>query len=256
VQFLPVPLFALTLAVLALPTPAQRGRGRSEAIVQRVGCFFVDGKLEAAQGDASDPFQGIAALREAATAHYPAVLYLFDPKADTRKHEQYEVTTFGNDELGVALRCFRCVRLDVTSEPSLSKLVARAPLFVAFDPTGKQAGELSQAGYKNGVPAVVKLLEKAAAGHVKPSLAQFVTGYRDLVRELEVAEGRKKTLDDRQSRLEEKDTAKRAEMEKERKQLEADVKALDTKETEMLRLAKVPPRVTTAIRLGERKGGR
>jgi hypothetical protein len=244
--------------LLVAPAMAQRGRGRPEAILERVGCWFVDAKVESgADATAGNPFAGIKQVQEAAAAHQPAVLYLFDPKSDERKFKQYEQITFNNDELGVALRCFRCVRLDVTKETEfVTKYGAQVPLFVAFDDEGKKAGEVVQTGYKAGVNAVVQLLEKAA-NHMKPSLSTFVQGYHDVVRDLEMLDGKRKLLADKKSNLSAKDTAKRAEIDKESKALDAEEKDLLAKEKTLLEQAKVQPHDPAAKRVGERdRGGR
>jgi len=253
---------AVTLSLLVAPALAQGGggggRGRSEAITNRVGCFFVEGKVDAkadgAAGDAADPLQAVAAVREAAAAHLPALVYLFETKSDNRKREQYEQTMFGSDELGISLRPFRCIRLDVTSEPRFAKYLARTPVLAAYDHDGKPQGEVSQVGYKAAMNSVSVLLGKAAAGHVKPSLQTFVESYRGLVRDLEVNEARKKTARDRMGNLGEKDTVRRAALEKDLKQLDLDQKQLEAREAELLKQAQVPPRPKEAVRLGERRG--
>ena len=253
----------LPFALLVLSAAAQGGggggggRGRSEAITNRVACFFVAGKVEAKgeakAGDSADPLVAVAAVQEAIAAHIPVFIYLYDTK-DNRKRESYEQIMFGGDEMGISLRPFRCVRIDVSDEPALQKYQSRVPVFAAYDRDGHPEGEVSQVGYKAAMNAVSVLLGKAAAGQVKPSLQTFVEGYRAVVRELEVNEARKKTARDRMSNLGEKDAARRAALEKDLKQLDADLKALEAREAELLKQAQVPPRPKDATRLGERKG--
>lgn len=255
-----VPFLVSALVLLAPPLLAQRGgaRERPEAILERLGCWFVDAKVEAgADAVAGNPFAGIKTLQEAATAHQPAVLYLFDPKSDERKWKQYEQTTFNNDELGLSLRCFRCVRLDVTTQTEfMAKFGAKVPIWFAFDETGKQVGELAQTGNKMAINPLVQLLGKASAGHVKPSLEAFVDKYRDVVRDLENLDGKRKNLAARQKNVDAKDTARRADLEKEAKAVDAEEKDLLAKEKTLLEQARVQQRDPGAKRLGARDRGR
>jgi hypothetical protein len=261
----PGAIVALLLATLALAdaAPAQRGgggRGRPEAIKNRVGSFFVTGKVGNGDGDAATPFSGVDRIRQAAAEKIPAVLYLYDPQDDPRKHEQFERTVFNNDELGVSLRPFRCVRVDVTNWPEgRTKYGKQLPLFVSFDQGGKVAGEAAMPGYKAAVSPILAVLGKAAAGFVKPNLAAFVDNYKEVVQDLERVENKKKALQDRKSRLSRKDKddpAKAAELQKEEKEIAADEQRLLAKEKEILDLAKVHARDANAQQLGERQDGR
>ena len=252
---LPLPLL-LALATLAEPLAAQRGRGRPEAIVERVGCFFTDVPFTApADADAEHPFANMAAVQDAKAKEQPALLYLFDPGSEERKLQQYEQTMFNNDELGISLRCFRCLRLDVTKQPELAKYAARAPVHVVFAADGKLVGEVAHTGNKAQVNTLVKLLEKAAAGHVKPSLPVFVKSYRDVVRDLEQVEGKRRALQERRNKLETKDAAKRTEMDKDLLELKEEEKPLLEREKQLLEQAKALPRDPEAKRLGERRWG-
>jgi hypothetical protein len=255
-----VPFLVPILLLLAAPAMAQRGgpgRGRPDAILERVGCWFVDAKVETgADAVAGNPFAGVKQVQEAAAAHLPAVLFLYDPKTEERKYKQYEQTMFNSDELGTALRCFRCVRLDVTTQTEfVTRFGAQVPLFVAFDEDGKKVGEVVQTGNKSAVNPVVQLLEKAVSGRVKPSLSAFVQSYRDVVHDLEMLDSKRKTLADRKSNVSTKDTAKRADIDKEGKALDTEEKDLLAKEKTLLEQAKVVARDPAAKRVGERDRG-
>src|SRR5262249_27776612 len=153
---------------------------------------------------------------------------------------------FNNDELGIALRAFQCGRLDLSADTALrAKYGAKAPLFVAFDPEGKPQGELLLAGYKANAAQLVQLLEKTAGAVVKPSLQAFVKDYRDVVHDLELIDGRRKVLQDRQGHIDGKspDAArKRAELDKERKDLDAEQQKIEAREQQLLTSAKLPAR--------------
>lgn len=254
----PLPLaLLLVAATLAEPLAAQRGRGRPEAIVERVGCFFTDVQFTAAaDADAEHPFANMAAVQEAKGKEQPVLLYLFDPGSEERKLQQYEQTMFNNDELGISLRCFRCLRLDVTKHPELAKYAARAPVHVVFAADGKLVGEVAHTGNKAQVSTLVKLLERAASGHVKPPLPVFVKAYRDVVRDLEQMEGKRRALQERRNKLETKDAAKRAEIDKEMLELKEAERPVLEREKQLLEQAKALPRDPEAKRLGQRRWDR
>lgn len=240
---------------------AQRGgRGRSEAIKSRVGSYFVTATLPTVEGEKSDPLAAVAMVREAAAAHQLAVLYLYDPK-DERKHEQFEKTVFNNDEVGVALRCFRCGRIDVSADAQArARYGKQAPLFVVFGSDGKPVGEVPMTGYKAVVNPLVAMLARAAT-EVKPSLAEFVSRCRGVVNQLEQLEGKRKLLQERRARLDakgkgqEQDAGKRAELDQDGKALDAEEQKTLADEKELLEQAKVPPRDPSAQRLAD-QGGR
>lgn len=244
---------ALAALSLAASLPAQRGggRGRPEAIQERVGCFFADATATAPQ-EGAEVWTGIAGLQAAAEKKEMVLVYLCDAEP---KREQYEQTLFNFDEVGVALRCFRCLKVDLGAWPEgAARYGQKAPVFLAFGPDGKLAGELSQAGYKAAVNPVIKLLEKAAQGHLKPALPAFVKGYRDVVQGLEQVERDRKTLQDRLGKLDDKDAAKKADLEKDLKQLDQEEQKLLDQEKGLLEKAKVQARDPAAKRIGQRPG--
>jgi hypothetical protein len=264
-QETPVPQTASALALAALAfviadtAAAQRGgRRRSEAIQQRVGSWFVDVELPAGEPAAGqDPLAAVALVQDARQSNQLTVLYLFDPTANPEKQRMFEQTVFGNDEVGVSLRCFRCGRMDVTKWPAgkdREQAQKRAPVFVVFDEHGKQAGELAMTGYKAAINPLVQLLGKAASGHVKPTLAAFVEQYRDLVRDLEQIEQKRRAIDEAILRLTSKDDKKRADLEQELKALAAEEQKLFEAEKGLVEKAKVVPRDENGVRMGERGG--
>jgi hypothetical protein len=208
-----------------------------------------------------DPFAEVALVKDAVQSNQLSVLYLYDPKANPEKQRMFEQTVFGNDEVGVSLRCFRCARMDMTKWPDgkeKERMLERAPVFVAFDEHGKRAGEVAMTGYKATVNPLVELLGKAASGHVKPTLADFVDRYRDLVRGLEQNEQKKRAVDDAILKLTAKDEKKRGDLEKELKALGDEEQKLLAAEKELVEKARVVPRDENGVRLGERggRGGR
>jgi hypothetical protein len=247
------------LLALAADLPAQRGGGkrRPEAVLERVSCYLVDGKLPAgtAANAGEDRVAAVGAVADARTRHELALVYLFDSKVDAEKRAAFEKTMFGNEELGIALRCFQTAHVDIAGDDDAqAKYGRRLPLFLAFDENGKQAGEASLAGYKATVAPVMGILEKAAGGHVKPTLAIFVKDYRDVVHDLEALDGKRKVLKDRKDKA--ADAAKKAEIEKELQASDAEEKQALANEKQLLEHARVPARDAAAKRFEIDRGGR
>jgi len=243
---------AATLCLLT-GVVAQRGRGRSEAILERVSCYLSTAKLPAAvQGQ--DRLLNIPLVADAKSKKELALLYLYDSSADAPKRETFETVMFTNEEVGVATRCFHFARVDLAGETELlAKYGHRLPVFVAFDAAGKLSADVAFTGYRAAVGPLITLLEKASAGHVKPAIATFTSEYRSLVHDFEVLEGKRKAVQDRMART--PDDKKRVPLQKELDETDAEQKKLEAKEKVLLENAKVPVRAPGAKRF-EVKGGR
>lgn len=250
----------LAVAVGAVDLAAQRG-GPSEEIRSRQGAWFVDVKLPK-----PDTVGGKIAL-EATTLVEAAVkdrnlafLYIWDPEQLPAKHAQFEQVIFGHAEINTALRCFLCGRVNLAENPHAKDEFGRkTPLFIAFNDEGKQVGEVSIANYRAKASPIVGLLEKAHAGHGKMSLESFVTGYRKFLRDYQIYEGRKKVLEQKRARLQEKSpvpAGKLKDVEKEQAELDVDLEKMLVAEKQMLEAAKVPTRDPKAVQLPERNRGR
>jgi len=247
--------------LLALPASAQggggggRGRQRPEEILNRVGAFFTDTNGPTADGDKVADLATTEMVRAAVAAEQLCVLYLHNSADEKDTREQFERMLFAGDELGIELRCFHCGRIDLSKEPALkTKYGDQAPLFIAFDKTGKPGEIVSMNGYKVAANALSKQLEKAAQGVIKPPLATFAKEYGGLVRDLENLLGRKKISRDRYAKAG-SDKAKRAEADKDLKEIEAEEAKVLEKEKEMLGKMRLPERGEKAQRLGGGRGG-
>lgn len=79
-------------------------------------------------------FEGEAANRK------PVLVYLYSASADLEKTEKLENRMFGDDDLAMASRFFRCVRVDadaIRSESLRREYAPRLPAFYLLDPDGK-----------------------------------------------------------------------------------------------------------------------
>ncbi len=233
--------------------PAQRGgRGRPEAILERVSCYLVTEKVPAA-AEGQDRLAGVAMVAGAKGKQELALLYLFDSAAEAPKRETFESVMFGNEELGVALRCFHFARLDIAGDAELgTRFGKRLPTFVAFDANGRNVGDVSFTGYRAAIGPLITLLEKASAGHVKPSLGVFTSEYRKVVHDFEMLEARRKTLGDRQEKT--SDPAKKTAIDKDLAELDAEQNKAAAAEAKLLEQARVPVRDPQAKRFEVRRG--
>lgn len=247
-------LVALVSVVPALA--AQRGGGRQDEFLDRYACYFVDTKLPPVDGDVDSKTRlaSVPMVVDAQKKGHMAFLYLFDSSVDEPKREGFDKIVFGNQEVGIALRPFRCARVDIAGDGhAQSKFGRKLPLFVAFDDKGRIVGETSLPGYKAALRSLTSLLEKTSTGHVKPNPAYFYKTYRDILRELRVMKGRRTTLEGRRNRADEK---KKAQYDKEFAELEAEEQKLLELEKKTLADADIPPRDPEAKMFGatQRRG--
>lgn len=250
-----VPFLVLLLAATTGAAAQGRGRGRAEEITNRIGAFFVDVKGPLPKDDQAGDLAQTELVRAAAALGQPAVLYLVDASEADTVREQFERTLFGDDELGIMLRCFHCGRVDLRAEPLLAeKFRQKAPLFVAFDKDGKAGEIVAMSGYKPAAKALEQALATAARGTVKPSLAAFAKDYAGLVRDLEQVLARKQTARERSARAG-ADKAKKSDAEKDLAAIEKEEQKLLDRERELLGKVALPVRPAGARRLGGRGFG-
>lgn len=252
-----LPAAALAAAVLfADAAAAQRGgrNRRPEEIQERVGAFFADTSGPAVDGEKVADLDTCELVRAAAAAGQPTVLYLHDGTANEQVVGDFEKLLFRSDALGIKLRCFHCGRIDVSKEPALkARFGDDAPLFAVFDGAGKAQKPLSMKGYKADPNELEALLDKAAKGHVKPSLEAFAKGYADLVRDLEQVLAKKELASQRRTRAGD-DPSKQKKADKDLQEADAERKKLLDKEQAMLEKLKLPARPAEAKQLGRDSG--
>lgn len=245
----------LLLGATSAATAQGRGRGRAEEITNRTGAFFVDVKGPVPKDGQAGDLAQTELVRAAAALGQPAVLYLVDTSDADTVREQFERTLFGDDELGIMLRCFHCGRVDLRAEPLLAeKFRQKPPLFVAFDKDGKAGDAVAMSGYKPAAKALEQALASAARGTVKPSLAAFAKDYAGLVRDLEQVLARKQTAKERSARAG-ADKAKKSDAEKDLAAIEKEEQKLLDRERDLLSKVALPVRPAGARRLGGRGFG-
>lgn len=261
-------LVGSVLLVLLPGTPLAQGRGGgrgpSEAILSRSGAYFSEASLPSpaagkAAGKADVNLAETPFVKQAIAKKRLSLLYLYDPRTNERKHQNLELVVFGNPSVRIALRYFKCARIDLTKDPAAKSFdLRKAPIFVAFDETGKHVGELAMPGYRASPKKLIGLLTKAASGYAKESVSKFVKDYRKFLNELQRIEGKQRTLDQKRQRLTKKsgNDKKLAKVDKEVATLEKEQQKLFESEKKLLERAKIPEHDPNATRLGERPRGR
>lgn len=247
-------VFAATL-VLALASSdalAQRGGGRSPAITERFSVYITDAKVPE-DAAVEDRFAKIPVVADARAKKELVLIYLVDSSAEAPKRETFESVMFGSEDLAVCLRCFHLVRVDIAGDAGAqAKYGRRVPVFLPYDENGKVVGDIALTGYKAAITGLMALMEKAAAGHVKPTLSTFSSDYRGLVHDLEVLDQQRKATKDRIGRL--NDDKKKAALDKDLTAFDAEEKKLLDKEKEMLEKAKVLAPDAAAKKFEQKKG--
>lgn len=256
-SFVLLPL-ALTLVLAATAVAQRGGRGRPEEIQNRVSCHVVDVTVPVTPGEPLPELATIGFLQTAASQGQPAVLYIYDGAVDAPTRQQFERTLFGNDTMGLHLRCFHFGRIDLAQNDALRDRFKKTPLFLTFGKDGKQAAEVVMAGYKPSGNALVKALEKAGNPIYRPSLAAVVDRSAGLVRDLEQVLARRRLLEERLARASGDDAGskqKRAELQKDLAQLDDEQREIEQQESELVRRQNLPALDPKAVRIGGREGG-
>ena len=266
------PIAAAFTALFILAAADAQGRGRRgppEAVRTRAGAYFVDVELPAVAdktaGDkkkkGSEFLAATDFVKKTRGKNRLALVYLFDPEGDEKKHDRFEQSLFNHADLNVALRLFCCGRVDLSkNENAMARFGKKAPLFVVFDVQGKVVGEVSMKGYKPANGPLIAALKKVSKGHSKLALASFVKKYKSFLNDLTQIENKKSALQSKRDRAENKDggasKAKLAKLDKDDAALSKSEDKLLASETKLLEKAKAPDRDTGAERVGARRWGR
>ena len=168
------------------------------------------------------------------------MLYLYDSSAGGKKVQAFEATLFKNEQLALAMKPFRCLKLDVSKDQVARERYGRSlPRFITFNAKGQQVSEVALKGYKASARPVLGVLVKAAKGHGDMPLTTFVKKYRTFLNDLDKLEDRKGTFAKRKARAEAKKSAsKLKKLAKEESRIAKDEQELLTRERELLKAVK------------------
>lgn len=132
-------------------------------------------------------------LADAKKAGQLVLVYVFDSKNE--KQKPFDSTMTANEELGIALKLFRRVGVDVAKDAiAREQFGNNVPMFVAYDAKGQRVGDTELRGYKPKFSGLMRLLGKAAKGHGKMSVKSFVKSYRSILNKIDQIESKKGTV--------------------------------------------------------------
>ena len=165
------------------------------------------------------------------------MLYLYDSGAGARKIQNFETTLFKNEQLALAMKPFRCLKLDVAKDPvARERYGSKLPRFITFNAKGQQVSEVALRGYKASARPVLGVLVKTAKGHGEMPLTTFVKLYRTFLNDLDKLEDRKGTFAQKKARAEAKGSAsKLKKLAKEESRIARDERDLLARERELLK---------------------
>jgi len=121
---------------------------------------------------------------------------------DGKKVTTFETAIFKNESIGIALKLFRCLKVDLARDKHAKSIYGdKVPQFIAFDAKGQRVDEVYMRDYKCKTEPLMKLLVKTSKGHGKLPLKAFVKKYRGFLIELDKLEGKKGVLAKKKQRL-------------------------------------------------------
>jgi hypothetical protein len=168
--------------------------------------------------------------------------------------KKFQSALFANEDVGVALKVFRKVGIDIAKDTTARQLYEnKVPRFITYNAKGQRAGEVHLAGYKSKAGDLMKLLVKTSKGHGKMPLKSFVKKYRSFLNELDQIEGKKGTLAQKKSRAAASNSAKKlAKVQKEEQAIAKQEKSILAKESKLLASVKAFDGDSTAAKAKNR----
>lgn len=162
--------------------------------------------------------------------------------------KKFESTLFANEDIGVALKVFRKVGLDIAKDSTARQLYEnQVPRFITYNAKGQREGEVHLKDYKSKASNLMKLLVKTSKGHGKMPLKTFVKKYRSFLNELDQIEGKKGTVAQKKSRATASGSKKKlAKVEREEQSIVKREKSILDKESKLLASVKAYDGDTTA----------
>jgi len=129
------------------------------------------------------------------------LIYITNTK-DGKKVDTFEKAVFKNEPIGIALKLFRCIKIDVARDRHVKSIYGdKVPQFIGYDAKGVKVDEVHMRDYKCKTEPLMKLLVKTSKGHGKLPLKAFVKKYRGFLNELDRLEGKKSVLTKKKQRL-------------------------------------------------------
>ena len=181
---------------------------------------------------------------------------MFNSKDGGKKYKTFETSLFKNESLSVAIRIFRCLKLDVAkNKVAKDHFGKKIPCFLIFNAKGQRVDEVYLKGYKAKSGTLMKGLVKASKGHGKMPLMTFIKKYRSFLNDLDKLEGKKGVLAKKKTRLTKGKKGKKIVLPPaKKKKLEAEQKRLAQEEKTLLDAEKDLLKAVKAYTPGPRTG--
>lgn len=166
----------------------------------------------------------------------PAVVWFYSPD-DDKSLRAVDGNIFQNERVGLALKKFRCFRVNVLEIPSAElreKYEKAAPSFMFFDPNGDQVAEVSgkRAESLSGFSGV---MERTWDSCFSVSLKQYTKGMTKILDRLDRLDSQRQALERDRARLEERpNPAKQRKLAGEEEELKAELAQLAEDEKALL----------------------
>lgn len=182
--------------------------------------------------------------------HYPAIVYIHEV-VEAEKQEELEADMFGDSDLILATRFFRCFSInidDIQDKKLRERYAKKLPALIFVDGRGEETA-IMQGRIK---PARMKsAMKKVFGDHFKGSMPKLMAAMNDLLDDLERAEDRmvdaRKMLDETEDRMADRDGATAdKKVEKKREDYEEARAEFDKVNDKLKELARPPLKVEEA----------
>jgi hypothetical protein len=170
----------------------------------------------------------------------PAVVWIYDP-SDEKDNASAQSNLFQNEGVGIALKKFRTLRVDVTAIRSerVKELYKSTPAFRFYDPSGELVGIL-EGRNSDSLSSFSSLLERTWDKSFTVRLRGYTKQMTKILDRLDRFDGQKQVLDQNLARLSGKPNArKQRQLEKESEELEKVAREIAEDEQELLASVKL-----------------
>lgn len=141
----------------------------------------------------------------------PAVVWIYDPEDDSA-NQRCEANIFRNEQVGIALKKFRTLRIDVdaiSSQKIREEYAKRAPSFHFFDPKGEFLTKVE--GKKaTSLSSFSRLMDKTWNKSYNTKLRTYAKGMTKILDRLDRLTGKKTILTQQLARLAQKPNPRKA----------------------------------------------
>jgi len=165
----------------------------------------------------------------------PTVVWVFDP-ADEQGATKINGAIFGNENVGIALKHFNCLKVnaqEIPNEELKTKYLKEVPAFYFFDPAAKPVADVS-GKRASSLSGFSKLMELTWDKSFTMTLKEFSKAYKEILDAFDKLDVKQQAVTRDKQKLEEKPDPKlkkeveaaEAEIATEKKKIEDDEKAV------------------------------